>query len=174
MSTPNSATAYFQSTGVGASAVGQVIALYDTIIRDLRRAMDAVKTNQVEKRVNASNHALIVIGELQGVLDFERGGAAAHTLNSFYTVTRPMISQASIGGSLPQFQEVLDMFMRIRAAWAKVENSVAPAQPTDRLRVTSSSTPAMAQPTVSAQRFAPKSADGNEELAGSGRGSWSA
>jgi flagellin-specific chaperone FliS len=46
--------------------------------------------------VNAGNHALMVIGELQGVLDFERGGEAARRLQSFYKVTRAMTSEATI------------------------------------------------------------------------------
>jgi flagellin-specific chaperone FliS len=48
--------------------VGQVVALYDIIVRDLRRAVEAIDAKQIEARVNASNHALMVIGELQGVL----------------------------------------------------------------------------------------------------------
>ena len=69
MSPNDSAFAYHQSTAFGAAALGQVIALYDTILRDFHRAMAAIGAGQIEKRVNALNHALIVVGELQGVLD---------------------------------------------------------------------------------------------------------
>jgi flagellar biosynthetic protein FliS len=137
MNTHDSASAYFQSTACGASAVGQVVALYDIIVRDLRRAIDAVTSNQIEKRVNASNHALMVIGELQGVLDFARGGETALRLNSFYTVTRVMVTQASNTSSRAQFQELIAMFARLRAAWSHVERTVAPAEPTERLRISS-------------------------------------
>jgi flagellin-specific chaperone FliS len=41
--------------------------------------------------VNALNHALIVLGELQGVLDYERGGQVARNLSDFYTVGRVLI-----------------------------------------------------------------------------------
>jgi flagellar secretion chaperone FliS len=121
MNTHDSAFAYRQSTALGASPVGQVIALYDTMLRDLHRASDSLATSQVEQRVAAVNHALLVIGELQGVLDFERGGDPARNLDTFYKVARNLILQASMKGSAETFRDVISMVMRIRAAWAQIE-----------------------------------------------------
>jgi flagellar secretion chaperone FliS len=126
--------AYHQSTAFGATAVGQVVALYDTILRDLRRATDATATGKIEERVNSSNHALLVIGELQSVLDFERGGEVARHLSDFYNVTRAMVANASITSCAEKFQELIAMFARIRAAWSHVEQTVAPSEPKDRPR----------------------------------------
>jgi flagellar secretion chaperone FliS len=148
MSNPDYASQYFQGTAVGASAMGQVVALYDTILRDLRRAMEATASKQIEKRINAANHAIIVIGELQGVLDFERGGEVASTLSSFYSVSRAMIAQAATHGSLQKFEEAISMFARVRAAWSHVERTVAASEPTSQLRV-SSLAPAIVPPSVS-------------------------
>src|SRR5271157_5817452 len=99
MTAHDSAFAYHQSSAFGASPVGQVVALYDTILRDLHRATAAIDTGEIEKRCNSINHALTVIGELQGVLDFERGGEPAQNLNNFYNVTRVMITQAGVTSS---------------------------------------------------------------------------
>ena len=137
MSTHDSAFAYHQSSAVGASPVGQVVALYDTILRDFHRAIAAIEAGQIEKRVNAANHALMVIGELQGVLDFERGEEVARRLNSFYDVTRPMITAACNNNSREKFQELIGMYTRIRAAWSQVERSVPASEPAQRLRVSS-------------------------------------
>ena len=137
MSTLNSASAYRQATAVGASAVGQVVALYDTILRDFHRAIVAIESEQIEQRVNAGNHALMVIGELQGVLDFERGGEAARRLQSFYKVTRAMTLEASVRNSREKFLELIAMFARLRAAWSKIEGTVGFSEPTERLRISS-------------------------------------
>jgi flagellar protein FliS len=137
MSTPDSASAYYQSTAVGASAVGQVVALYDTILRDFHRAIAAIESEQIERRVNAGNHALMVIGELQGVLDFERGGEAARRLQSFYKVTRAMTLEASVRSSREKFLELISMFARLRGAWSKIERTVGFSEPTERLRIRS-------------------------------------
>jgi flagellar secretion chaperone FliS len=137
MKTRDSASAYHRSTAFGATAVGQVITLYDAILRDLHQAIDAIDGRQIEERVNASNHALIVIGELQGVLDFERGGETARHLNNFYNVTRAMLTHASVTSSREKFQELISMFARIRSAWSHVDRTVSPAEPTRRLRISS-------------------------------------
>ena len=75
--TDDSARAYRQATAFGASPVGQVVALYDALLRDLHKATTAIAAGHVESRVAAANHALTIIGELQGVLDFEHGGEPA-------------------------------------------------------------------------------------------------
>jgi len=137
MSTPDSAFAYQQATAVGASAVGQVVALYDTILRDFHRAIAAIERGQIEQRVNAGNHALMVMGELQGVLNFERGGEAARRLQSFYKVTRAMTLEASVQSSREKFLELIAMFARLRAAWSKIEGTVGFSEPTERLRICS-------------------------------------
>jgi flagellar secretion chaperone FliS len=164
MSAQDSISAYFQSTAVGASAVGQVVALYDTILRDLRRATEALASNQVEKRIDASNHAIMVIGELQGVLDFERGGEVANTLSSFYSVVRAMISQAATHGSLKKFNEIIGMVAQLRAAWCEVERTIAPAEPTQQLRISARTTMSSAQ----------DASDPSEKAEPPSKGSWSA
>ena len=137
MSTRDTAFAYQQSTAFAASSVGQVVALYDRILRDFRAAIAAIGSGEIEHRVNSLNHALTIIGELQGVLDHERGGEAARNLNSFYTVTRGMVLEAGVKCSVDRLQELVSMFARLRAAWAHAESTVAPSEPTEQLRVSS-------------------------------------
>lgn len=136
MNTRDTVFAYQQCSGSSASAVGQVVALYDRILRDVHQGILAIAAGQVEKRVNSVNHALTIIGELQGVLDFERGGTPAQNLNNFYNVARAMLTQAGVSCSVEALQEVISMFTRMRAAWAKIEPSVA-AEPSQRLRISS-------------------------------------
>ena len=139
MNTLDTAFAYQQSTASAASSVGQVVALYDRILRDLRSAIAAIGAGQIENRVNSLNHALTIIGELQGVLDFQRGGEAAVNLDNFYKVTRAMVTMAGVNCSVDLLQELVSMFARLRAAWAHVERTVTPAEPTQHLRVTTRS-----------------------------------
>jgi flagellar protein FliS len=145
MNTRDTAFAYQQSTAFAASSVGQVVALYDRILRDFRGAIAAIVAGEIQERVNSLNHAQTIIGELQGVLDFERGGEAARNLNSFYTVTRGMVIEAGVKCSVDMLQELVSMFARLRAAWAQVERTVAPAEPTQRLRVSSQPQPQTGQ-----------------------------
>src|SRR5258708_12211137 len=129
----DTAFAYQQSTASAASSVGQVVALYDRVLRDLRSAIAAIEAGQIENRVNSLNHALTIIGELQGVLDFQRGAEAARNLNSFYTVTRAMVTDAGVTSSLALLQELVSMFARIRPARSHLDRPVAPSAPTPPL-----------------------------------------
>ncbi|MGA2420788.1 MAG: flagellar protein FliS [Candidatus Acidiferrum sp.] len=164
MSSRDAAFSYHHSAAVGASAVGQVVALYDAILRDLRLAMAAVEAGNIENRVNASNHALLVLGELQGVLDFARGGEPAQNLSAFYTAMRDLIVQASISSSQEKFLDLIAKFARLRAAWSHVERSVAPTVPTDRLRIS----------THEQRTFSPSAAPAPESAEESGSSKWHA
>src|SRR5205807_1460421 len=79
-----------------AGPLGLVLSLYDTILRDFRRADTAMNKGDVETRVSELNHALVVIAHLQSVLDFERGADAAKHFNSFYEITRGMILTVNV------------------------------------------------------------------------------
>ena len=183
MNSRDSAFTYQQATAVSATPVGQVVALYDVILRDLRQAMAAVEAGQIEKRVHLTNHALLIIGELQGVLDFERGGEAARNLHSFYAVMRPLVTQASMTNSREKFQDLIEKFARLRAAWSKADRAVVPTSvPTVvpasvpsvqeiRPHISSSVPPAFSQ---SAPRALQSAALPSENSEDSGRSRWSA
>jgi flagellar secretion chaperone FliS len=171
MSSRDSAFTYQHATAVSATPVGQVVALYDVILRDLRQAMAAVEAGQIERRVNLTNHALLIVGELQGVLDFDRGGEAARNLNNFYTVMRPLITEASMTSSCEKFQDLIEKFARLRAAWSKVERTVAPSVPENRPRVYSSALPVFSQSAPHSSQSVPLPSEASED---SGKGRWSA
>jgi flagellar protein FliS len=114
-------SAYQQNAVQGASPVGLVVALYDTIIRDFRRAMDAMDRGDVETRVNELNHALTVIAHLKSVLDHQGGGEAASRFDHFYEVTRGMVLNANVRASKDTLAKLVDMFSSTRSAWHQAE-----------------------------------------------------
>ncbi len=125
MNETNAALAYQQSSARTATPVGQVVALYDTILRDLRRAKEAQGGGNVEKRVFELNHALAVIGHLRSVLDHERGGEAAKRLERFYEVTHAMILQASISPERGTTNKLIQLYSSLRQAWQVCEKQIA-------------------------------------------------
>lgn len=119
--------AYQQSAARGATPVGMVVSLYDTILRDLRRAMAALDAGKVEERVFELNHALTVIAHLQSVLDHQRGGEAAARLARFYDITHGMIVEANAGGSRTTIAKLVDLYSSLRQAWQQAETQLAAA-----------------------------------------------
>jgi len=125
MSNPGILSAYQQSSAQGASPIGLVLSLYDTILRDFRRALDAINRGNVETRVSELNHALVVIAHLQSVLDFEHGADAAKRLNSFYEISRGMILSVNVDTNRGTLQKLIQMYSSMRQAWHQAESQIA-------------------------------------------------
>lgn len=100
MSTSPTST-YRQSAGHNATPVRLVVMLYEQLVHDLQRALAAMERNDIEARVREIDHALIVIGQLQGTLDHEQGPEVARNLDRFYDVLRASLLEAHIKVSAP-------------------------------------------------------------------------
>jgi flagellar protein FliS len=119
---------YQFASACGASPIGHIIALYDTILRDFRRALAALQAKDIEARVFELNHAIVVIGHLQYVLDYERGGEPAKHFADFYTVTRGMILQANIKATPEPIEELIELYSGVRQAWHQAEQQTHAGQ----------------------------------------------
>jgi flagellar protein FliS len=111
------ALSYVQASACGASPIGLVVSLYDTILRDFVRALAAVEAGDVETRVFELNHALLVMAHLQSVLDHQRGGEAAKQFDRFYSVTRWKIVEANIQSTPESLEELIHLYGGMRQAW---------------------------------------------------------
>jgi flagellar protein FliS len=156
---------YQQSSVRGATPVGLIIALYDTILRDFRRALDALDSSNVEARVFELNHALTVIAHLKNVLDHDKGGDAASQFSRFYEVTRAMIVDVNLKSSRESLLQLTELYTGLRQAWLQADRnlSVRSAGPS----VAPASAPSkIANP--------PSPAPASEDLVPEARGRWSA
>ncbi len=128
----------YQETALrGATPLELVIVLYDTAIEDMRSAELAMQQNEIEARARRIGHALIVLQQLQGTLDFERGGMAARQFEQFYSLVRSKLLEAQIRNSHALLQEQIRYFSEVRECWVgarrllePVANRPAPASPT--------------------------------------------
>src|SRR5215469_352266 len=115
------ASMYTETSARGASPLGIIVSLYDTILRDLRRAQAALKAQDIETRVFELNHALTVVAHLQSVLNHEKGAEAAARFQQFYRVTRAMILSANVNPNPQTFEKLIEMFGSMRMAWYQAE-----------------------------------------------------
>ena len=118
-------SAYRESAARGATPVGQVVLLYEQMLKDLRRAVLAIEANQIEERTEAINHALLVVGHLQGSLNFELGGAVAPSLARFYNMMRHKLTEAQFETSKEILNEQIALLLDLRDAWIEVDRSTA-------------------------------------------------
>jgi flagellar secretion chaperone FliS len=110
-----------------ASAVRLVIIMYDMLVADLQRAIEAVHAGDVEKRSAEIKHAFLVLQQLEGSLEMEKGGEAAKNLSFFYSVMRSKILEAHIKISVPMLQKQIEHILDVRSAWEQVDPGKASA-----------------------------------------------
>jgi flagellar protein FliS len=123
--------AYRETGARAATPVGRVILLYEQAIQDLGGAISAMAAQDIEQRTRMLSHALLVIGQLQGCLDLERGGEVASNLDRFYDLVRKRLLEAQLQASAAILREQMDLLLSVRSAWIEVEQherqSMAPA-----------------------------------------------
>jgi flagellar protein FliS len=134
-------SAYRQTAVGGASAVQQVILLYERMVEDLRRAAQAIDERDIAGRTNAINHALLILGNLQATLNFEAGGDVARNLAHFYNLSRQKILEAQAQASKEILNEQISLLLGLRDAWTEVEraNAMPAALPSEPAAISAAS-----------------------------------
>lgn len=112
---------YRKSAIEGASTIGLMIALFDTLAGDLRRAAVALHNNDIQTRCNELNHAALVLGQLESWLDVKNGGEPAQTLSRFYAYLRAKMIEASASKSANILETQIDMVLHVRSAWQQLD-----------------------------------------------------
>lgn len=112
--------AYRESAALTTDPVGLVVVLYDMLLRDLHDALTALHTGDIESRAAAVRHCLLVLQQLQGTLDYQRGGVVAENLGRFYDFTRAKLLEGQIKASPEIFEQQVTFVSSIRDAWQQV------------------------------------------------------
>jgi flagellar secretion chaperone FliS len=112
----------------GAAPIELVVLLYDSAIEDMRRALAAMKKGDIETRSAGVGHALIVLQQLQGTLDFEHGGHAARQFEQFYNLVRAKLLESQISGSSDLMQQQVRFMSEVRDCWVQAKRLLQPRQ----------------------------------------------
>ena len=131
------ALAYRRAATQQASVVGLVIALYDTLTGDLRKAIAAMERRDIEARVNYLKHGFAVLLQLESLVDAERGGQTAVNLLRFYTYLREQMLRAQFTQDPSVLSRLCTYVLNVREAWQTVDMKtealpVAPAGDEER------------------------------------------
>jgi flagellar secretion chaperone FliS len=135
--TMDASSAYRHSDGHSAGPVRLVIMLYEQLVKDLQRALAAMERKDIACRTNELDHALRVVGQLQGTLDMEQGGEVAENLHNYYGNLRGLLLHAQIRVAPDILQKQIQILLELREAWVQVEKShqAQPEQPLAAARV---------------------------------------
>jgi flagellar secretion chaperone FliS len=120
--------AYRQSAAVGANGFGILLALYDTLVGNLRRAAVAQRAGALELRAKELKHAFVVVGFLENWVDPE-GGALASRMIAFYSTLRRKMIEAQARQSAEILEEQMAATLNMREVWQGLELQAAPSGP---------------------------------------------
>lgn len=116
----------YRKLAAGTSGFGLLIALYDTLAGNLRRATEAECNNDIERRCKEVNHALLVIGYLEDRLSHGNGGALADQLQAFYKSMRRKLIEAQANRSAELIEGQMALVLEIRGQWQAMEFKCEP------------------------------------------------
>lgn len=114
----------YQKTAVTtATAMELVLMVYDECIRSLTKAEEAFAIDgpaRIQEIGNNLLRAQDTITELSLSLDLERGGEISENLSRLYDFMSHHLSQANVRQEVKPIQEVKQLMVDLREAWAVV------------------------------------------------------
>jgi flagellar protein FliS len=119
----------------------QIVMLYDGAIKFLRLAAADIESRDIPKKAEHTNRALDILNYLQGILDFERGGEVALTLDSLYTLVSMKVLRASATLDAKAMRAAADLLMPVRDSWTVVAASAIDNSPAVHAAMTSGAQP---------------------------------
>lgn len=117
------------AAAAGGSGLGMLIALYDTLAGDLRRAAEAERANDIVKRCREVNHALLVLAHLEQWVERGSDGPLARQLKAFYATLRKKLIEAQVKRSPEMLEDQMVEVLKIREALQTIDMRTVPAGP---------------------------------------------
>jgi flagellar secretion chaperone FliS len=119
-----------------ATPIELVVILFDAAIADMRRAVSAIQASDVEERANAVRHAMLILQQLQGTLDFEPGGQVARQFEQFYNLIRAKLLESQLRNSPELIGQQIQFMSEVRDCWVEAKKRIEP-QPAAPLAIPS-------------------------------------
>lgn len=112
----------------GATPIGLLVALFDGLASDFRKAADAIRCSDIEARCRETNHAFLILGQLESWVDLENGGESARQIAAFYAQLRSAVVQASTQQTGAILEGAIESILNVRSKWQELDSTTgAPA-----------------------------------------------
>ncbi len=121
---PPTELTYRKTAAQSSTGFGLLVALYETLAGNIRRAAEAERANDLGKRSREIKHALLLIGVLEDRCEKGSGGELTAKLVAFYKTLRRKLIQAQVKRSPAMLEEQMNLVLSIRETWQGLEQSV--------------------------------------------------
>lgn len=121
------ASQYQQTQVMTSSGVQIVVLLYDAAIQSIELARTGIESNNIKDKGRFLGRAISIVGELNSVLDFERGGEIAVSLHRLYEYILTELITANARNSTRHLDGPLRCLTTLREGWQEVAVRQHPA-----------------------------------------------
>ncbi len=121
--------AYLESRVLAADPLELVRLLYQTAIAATREARRHLAEGDIAARSKSISKACDILIELDGALDWNRGGEIALRLAALYDYMQRKLIEANFQQSDPPLAEVLGLLSTLSEAWEGIAKPESPAVP---------------------------------------------
>jgi flagellar protein FliS len=124
---PKALASYGRIANIETNPLSQVVLLYDGAIKFLNLTARDIEARDMVAKAEHSNRALDIINYLQSILNFERGGSVAVTLDKLYRSITVLILRASKELDPSLMRRAAELMIPVRDAWeTNSKNAKAP------------------------------------------------
>lgn len=109
--------AYNQVASLEVDKVKQIGLLYEGTIKFLQLAAIDIEINDLIAKAEHTKRALDIISYLQSILDFDRGGEVAQTLDVFYRSIAKLVVTASFSLDPKSMRRAAELMLPVCEAW---------------------------------------------------------
>lgn len=111
----------YRNAAVAVSPLAAVVMLFDGVILNLRRTVNAIEARQPEQAFQHVSRAVTILRGLCHQLDFAKGGVVAEHMHETY-VRLIMSALNSFGkaDSIARYGKLIDGILTLRDAWLEV------------------------------------------------------
>ncbi len=115
--TPKALASYGRIANTESNPLKQVVMLYDGAIKFLNLTAAAIDAKDLPSKAENSTRALDIINYLHSILDFEKGGSVAESLDKLYRSILVLILRASAELNASLMRRAAELLAPVRDAW---------------------------------------------------------
>ena len=97
-----------------------VLSLFDAILGRLITARSCIEQAEISRKAGLLHSSVILLGELRGSLDLQRGASLAQNLSGLYEYMVRRLLHANANNDAAAVAEVQSLLSEIREAWAAI------------------------------------------------------
>ena len=125
---PKALATYGKMANHEANPLKQIVMLYDGAIKFLNLTATDIENADYVAKAEHSNRALDIINYLQSILDYERGGDVAVSLDNLYRRITVLVLRASAELDPKLMRRAAELLAPVRDAWeTNAQKMTAPA-----------------------------------------------